>query len=81
MTGNKRRPAARAALSAAVLLASLLLCACVPDADEPAGVRSAAPAPTGSRTAEAGQGGSGSGSLPGTTGTTNGGVELPMDPF
>lgn len=80
MTGNKRRPAARAALSAAVLLASLLLCACVPDG-EPAGSRGTAPAPTGSRTAEAGQGGSGSGSLPGTTGTTNGGVELPMDPF
>ncbi len=67
------------ALSASLLLASLLLCACVPDEDEPAGGRSAAPAPTGSRTAEAGQGEQSAGSLPEIT--DGGGLELPMDPF
>lgn len=67
------------ALSASLLLASLLLCACVPDEDEPAGGRSAAPASGGSETVETEQGESGSGSLPGTT--NGGGVELPIDPF
>ncbi len=67
------------ALSASLLLASLLLCACVPDEDEPAGGRSAASIPTGSGATEAGQGEHSSGSLPGTT--NGGGVELPIDPF